>query len=356
MNSQFSSPTSTMRLDGPSEWPTPPYAMRDPWGADDGPTQVRIETVRGFDVEGQMLAFDTQRASLVFRFNADGMALRVQFHRLRKLSLLAPLADDSAGRETKMKFAGQIRKYKVALTGHEKLSGRSAGHVENRHGLFLFEPDEDEATLYRCFVPASAYTRCVMGPSVEEDARLRWAGTPAQLLAAIHTPPSQRRSKAVGEAIFDLGVLSARQLSLALEVQAKMEKKVQLGELLVGQGLLSRADLRTALGHKMGYPLVDLSQFEPQATAFGILPMELAYEHHALPLIVEGSQVIVAVDNLARVAQLAGLPEMDGMKIMPVLARQTHIEMALLHAHESVGQTVLMAPEIGWKLTAPMAV
>jgi hypothetical protein len=355
MHSQFSSPTSSIGLDGPSEWPTPPYATRDPWLSDDGPVPVRIETARGFDIEGEMLAFDPQRLSLIFRFDQDGMALRVQFHRMRKLTLCVPMTDDTAGRETKLRFTGQIRKYKVALNGDGKLMGRTASHVETRVGLFLFEPDEGEATVFRSFVPSSAYTRCVLGPSVEEDAAERWIATPAGLLAALQVPQTKRKAVAIGEAIYNLGVTSARQLGMALETQANATKKQPLGEMLVSQGLLSRADLRTALGHKMGYPLVDVRVFPMDVSLLRLLPIETAYEHHAMPLMMHGDTLVVAVDNLARVAQLNALPTLAGLRIAPVLARESHIELALLRTHEDFGHTLMMTPELGWKLTAPMA-
>lgn len=345
-----------MRLDGPSEWPTPLFATRDPWNTEEGAVQpVRIETLRGFDVEGEMLGFDLKRTSIIFRFDAEGSALRVQFHRFRRLTLLAPLADDTAGHETRLKFASQLRKFKIALTGDGRLLGRTAGHVETRAGLFLFTPDEDEKTLHRVFVPASAYTRCVLGPSVEEDAAMRWISTPQALLAALEDPQAGRRKAiAIGEAIYDLGVISARQLTVALSAQGEA-RKVPIGEMLVAEGLLARADLRTALGHKMGYPLVDLSRFPLDSEALEAMPLDVAFECNTLPLLQRPSQLVVAVDNLARVAQLASLPALEGLRIVPVLARQVHIEAALLRAYQEFGSRVWNVPQTTWKLTAPMA-
>ncbi len=355
MQSSFSAtPTHTMRLDGPSEWPAPPFVSRDPWAREDGGiTPVRIETLRGFDVEGEMLAFDAKRESLIFRFDNSGGALRVQFQRFRRLTLLDPLTHDSAGTAARSAFAAHLRKYKIALTGEGKLSGRTAGHVETRHGLFLFTPDDDDKTLQRSFVPACAYTRCVLGPSVEEDAAMRWISTPQALMAAVEETQGRRKVIAIGEAIYNLGVISARQLAVALETQGEA-KKVPIGEMLVAEGLLSRADLRTALGHKMGYPLVNLANFPLTPEALGQLPMESAFECNALPLFARDSRFVVAVDNLARVAQLASLPELAGIKVIPVLARQSHIEVALLRAHHEFGSRAWHAPHQSWKLTAPM--
>jgi hypothetical protein len=345
-------PTHTMRLEGPSDWPAPPFASGNPWGEDEGPLHVRIETRRGVAVEGQMLGFDLKRGSLIFRFDQHGSALRVQFRRFRRLTVLEPLPSTPAGAEIKLAFAAQLRKFKIALVGDKRLDGRTAGHVETRDGLFMFTPDDEERTLHRSFVPASAYTRCVMGPSVEEDAALRWVTTPLDLTAKLESAQQQRRVLAIGEAIYDLGVISARQLAMMLESQGT-PSSAPLGEMLVGAGLLSRADLRTALGHKMGYPLVDLQRFPLNPAVLERMPPEVALECNALPLMMRGPDLVVAVDNLARVAQLAAHPALMGTRIVPVLARQSQVEGAIVRAYHDFGSSVWGSPHQGWRLTEP---
>ncbi len=348
-HSTFAHTTQTMRLQGPLEWPVPPFAPRMPWADDDGPMMVCIETPRGYEVDGQMLGFDVMLQSLIFRFDELGRSLRVDFRRMRRITLRQPLADETA-RQT---FAGHLRKFRVALTGGGVITGRTAGHVETRAGLYLFTPDDDEFTLYRAFVPTAAYTRCVLGPSVEEDAALRWIARPRDLADALDAGSLRRKVLAIGEAIHDLGLVSARQLAVALSRQT-VQQRVPLGEMLVAEGLLSRADLRTALGHKMGYPLVDLRQFDLDTPALRCVPLDVAFDCNALPLLLRGRQLVVAVDNLARVAQLGSLPQTVGLKIVPVLARRQHIEVALVRAYREFGAHVWSEPQRAWKHTAPM--
>lgn len=354
MDSRFSpTPTSTMSLDGPLDWPLPPFVTRQPWAHADAGTAaqpVRIETPRGIQVDGEMTGFDLLRESLIFRFDADSRPLRVAFRRIRRLTIMAALTDD----EARLAFASQLRKFRVALTGGGVLTGRTAGHVETRAGLHLFTPDDDESTLYRAFIPAGGYTRCVLGPSVEEDAALRWIARAKDLARELDDGTLRRKVLAIGEAIHDLGVVSARQLSVALLRQGE-QQRVTLGEMMVSEGLLSRADLRTALGHKMGYPLVDLRHFEFDPAALRFVPLDMAFECHALPLLLRRHNLVVAVDNLARVAQLGGLASTDGLKIVPVLARRLHIDAALVRAYHEFGAQVWNEPQRAWKLTAPMA-
>lgn len=349
-------PTHTMRLEGPLDWPVPSFASRTAWDEDEAITPVRIETLRGYAVDGEMLGFDLARQSLIFRFDAEGRPLRVHFHRFRRLTLLQPLAATPVGTLAKATFASHLRKFRIALTGNGKLLGRTAGHVETRDGLFLFTPDDDERTLQRTFVPSMVYTRCVLGPSVEEEAALRWATSPETLMAAIEETQQRRRAFAIGEAIYNLGVISARQLTVALTAQGSASRRQPVGEMLVADGLLSRADLRTALGHKMGYPLVHLGCFPLDPTALHKLPLDIAFEWNALPLLLRPQQIVVAVDNLARVSQLAALPELQALKVVPALARQAHIEAALLRAYQTYGgEGWNESRSTTWKSTSPMA-
>jgi hypothetical protein len=338
MSSQFAPlPTRTMSLDGPCAWPPPPFGAARDWEFDEGDVRpCRIETLRGVEVDGQMLAFDLERRSLIFRFDDDGGALRVHFARFRRVTLLTPLPTHRGATQQANTFSPRLRKYQVALAGDAHLDGRTAGHVETREGLFLYTPDVHDRALLRVFVPTLAYTRCVLGPSVHEEAAMHWIDEPAALCAVLDWPAS-RKVIPIGQALFNLGLLSARQLARFLQLQAS-ERTTPIGEMLVLAGVITRADLRTALVHKMGYPLVDLSRFPIEPAALKALTMDTMLETNALPLLKRDNQLVVAVDNLACSARLQDVAGAAGLRIVPVLALKAHIEGALvqqLHASDA---------------------
>jgi hypothetical protein len=319
-----------MSLDGPCAWPYPPFGSARDWEIDEGEYRpCRIETLRGVEVDGQMLAFDLDRRSLIFRFDDEGGALRVHFARFRRITLLTPLPTHSEFSQQPNTFSPRLRKYQVALNGggDVRLDGRTAGHVETPAGLFLFTPDPHDRALQRVFVPTAAYTRCVLGPSVHEEAAVHWHATPQALLAAIEQQPL-RKVLPIGQAMFNLGLLSARQLAGFLKLQSA-ERSTPIGEMLVIAGVISRADLRTALVHKMGYPLVDLSRFPSDGAALRELTMDAMLETNALPLLKHAGQLIVAVDNLACTARLQDVVGRK-LRVVPVLALKAHIESALV--------------------------
>jgi hypothetical protein len=252
----------------------------------------------------------------------------VPFGRIRQLTLTAPLmpAPQLAGAPMeRVPAAAQERDYRLQGKDGKPIAGRTAGYVVSDAGLYLFTPLDEERSLQRVFVPRSAYTAAEFGPSAEEIAAERWIATREELLAAIERQqrvPVMR----IGESLLNLGLVTRRQLDRAL---AGQRGDLPLGETLVAAGIISKSDLNTALAHKMGYPLVDLTRFPVDLEAARKLPLRQAAESMALPLMIHGVRLIVAVDRPSRIEKLHALHVFTGMKLVPVLASKGQIMLAL---------------------------
>ena len=59
------------------------------------------------------------------------------------------------------------------------------------------------------------------------------------------------------------------------------------------------------------------------------LPLKTALAHRALPILLDGIRLVVAVDKPARVPSLQALFALKGFQIIPVLASKGHILLAL---------------------------
>ncbi|MGL4809964.1 MAG: ATPase, T2SS/T4P/T4SS family, partial [Giesbergeria sp.] len=140
----------------------------------------------------------------------------------------------------------------------------------------------------------------------------------------------------IGEALIALGFINNAQLEVALS-QQREDRSVPLGELLVRRGLVSRADLQTALARKMGYPLVDVTQFAPEAEALSRLPYTVASRLPALPLLLRGGRLIVAVEDPSRPEVLDDIEFAAQTKVVPVLARANLLPAAVGKAYERIG-------------------
>jgi hypothetical protein len=274
--------------------------------------------------------------TLAFRVGA-GPTSTLGFERVRRLTLVRALvpAPRTAGAPMEhVPAAAQEREYRLTVPGgKETISGRTAGFVQAAEGLYLYTPLDEERALQRVFVPASGYTDCAFAPSAEEVAAERWIAAPAELLRALEHQ-RQMPILRIGEALLNLGLVTEQQLNRAL---SRQRGDVPLGKMLVDSGVISQTDLRTALAHKMGYPLVDLTRFPVDPAVARKLPLKLATECLAVPLFVHADKLIVAVDRPSRVPRLQAVRAFAQLQVLPVLASKSQIMLKLDElAHDDI--------------------
>ena len=329
------------------QWPQPPFVRRHVMALlDTSEPGCCIETPRGASVQGQLVRFDPEAGGLRFRIGPGGEPLTLSFAKFHRLTLTEPwpLARRAADAPVeRVPTAAQERSYRIELAGGGQLSGRTLGHVRQPCGLFLFSPLDDGAAVQRVFVPQQVCAAVEFAKSAQERAVERWIATPDELFAALEAQ-KRARIKPIGQALLDLGLVTREVLAHALDVQGP-DRDRPLGELLVAQGLLQRADLTTALAHKMGYPLVDLERFPIEKNATSKLSLRVMREHNALPLLLRGDELIVAVDDPQRIGQLQSLAALAELELVPVLAACGRIAMAL---------TVLEAAQDHWAGNVPL--
>jgi type II secretory ATPase GspE/PulE/Tfp pilus assembly ATPase PilB-like protein len=140
----------------------------------------------------------------------------------------------------------------------------------------------------------------------------------------------------IGEALTALGYISDVQLEDALQ-QQRLDRSVPLGELLVRNGIVSRADLQTALARKMGYPLVDVLKFPADAEAVAKLPYAVASRVPALPLMVRNGRLVVAVEDPSNRGKIDEVEFAAQCKAVPVLVRAGVLLGAIDSAYEKLG-------------------
>lgn len=141
---------------------------------------------------------------------------------------------------------------------------------------------------------------------------------PGQLAEAIDRQ-ARRPAMRIGEALLSLGLIDERTLGDALQQQTR-DRHVPLGELLVQRGVVSRAALQAALVRKMGFPVVDLAAFPAQPDALRRLPAALARRLPALPLMLRGEDLVVALDDPSARILIDEVELGAEAKVVPVLA------------------------------------
>jgi len=353
-------------------WPTPTYACYPAPVPLTEPEPCQIEGLNGRLMNGALLEMDPAEGLAKVRIPPARIAIPLRFNQFRKLTLTRPLAalEDEAATSLFM-AQRQAVDVKLKLKGAEAVDLLSIGHHEDASGLYLFAPVDAHGSVLRCFVPKAAYDTVEIGARIGELLVEQHAATPTQIeqaLAAQHKLRTQKLGEIlltkqivtaedlelaiveqarmpmvrIGEALIALGFINEAQLEEALS-QQREDRSVPLGELLVRLGMVSRADLQTALARKMGYPLVDVTQFAPEAEALGRLPYAVAVRLPALPLLLRGGRLIVAVEDPSRPDLLDDLEFAAQTKLVPVLARAGLLPAAISRAYERIGATARSA-------------
>lgn len=332
-------PTLDLEAEMAWHWPQPPFVRRPVATTEDGGEQAcRIETPAGTVVEGLLVGFDTDVGLLSVRLRADGEPLSLPFARIRRLTLVTPWSVAQRTPGVPVERAPNVvheRDYRVDLVAGGHLTGRTLGRVKQACGVFFFAPTDAHDAVLRVFIPAAVIETLSFGPSAEEEAAQRWITTPEQLVTALDAQLTAQ-VRPLGQALLDLGLVTRGQLTRSLEAQGQ-ERDAPLGETLVAQGLIDRADLQTALAYKMGYPMVDLSRFPLDKDVARKLPQAVLVELGLMPLMQLGDSLVVAIDDLSRVAHLQASKALLGLKLVPVMACRSRIALALSALPQRLG-------------------
>ena len=353
---------------GRFEWPTPPYACYPAPTPAIAPEGCEVEGLNGKAMVGRLIHFDAAAGLVRLRVAPTRTTVTLRFDQFRRLRLLQPLGVVGPLPDVPQAEVLSERPalpFRVRLKNGEPIDGFTVGHAETDNGLFVFEPMDRAGHVRRSFFPRAAYEDARVGPRLGEALVEQNAATPEQVQAALAEQEQLRAQRLgdmlvvrqiitpdelaaaidqqakmpmvrIGEALVALGFITEEQLQEAL-AQQRQDRGVALGELLVRKGVVSRDDLQTALARKMGYPLVDVTQFPCDAQALARLPHAAAARTPALPLMVHGGRLVVAMEDPSRRQSVDEVEFAAQIKVVPVLARASLLASAIDRQYEKIG-------------------
>ena len=392
LDSQWGPPKSEAPADEPFAWPTPPFAAFAAPTCQIQPEPCEIEGPNGKVTRGQLAFVNLDDGVIQVQVPParGNLPLRLsQFRRLTLLRPISPLVAPLVSPPASPPGQGQaattldgicVQSCQLRFRSGEAVKLETVGHVDHPMGVFLFPPQGDQGRVLRSFYPRAGLAGADMGPrlgqvlidqqsattdQVERAAaeqqllRERKLGdllllqqivTPEQLVQAIDQQARMPMVR-IGEALRALGFVTESQLVDAL-LQQQADRSLPIGELLVRSGAVSRADLQTALARKMGYPMVDVTQFEVEPEAALKLPLSVARRLPALPLMLRGGRLVVAFEDPSVRSVLDEAEFSAQCKIVPVLARVGALLPAVERAYQRLGQ---QAGQAGPELVLPSA-
>jgi type IV pilus assembly protein PilB len=131
----------------------------------------------------------------------------------------------------------------------------------------------------------------------------------------------------LGELLLREKIINADQLKSALDFQKK--NSLPLGTSLVTLGFISEEEIAQALSRQLGYPYIDLDQFEVYPEVINLIPAEASKRHMVMPIHRIRSFLTLAMVDPTDLEVIEDIRFRTGLSIQPVIASETGVMNAI---------------------------
>jgi len=133
--------------------------------------------------------------------------------------------------------------------------------------------------------------------------------------------------KQLGEILLDEGLVTEAQLLSALDEQ--MTGGASLGRALVELGILTEGQLVKALAQQVGMQFVDLDEFAVDRTAVSLVPGSLCRRYTVLPIAFDGPSLVLATADPGNVMAVDDVRTVSGRSVISVIASYENLVRAI---------------------------
>ena len=141
------------------------------------------------------------------------------------------------------------------------------------------------------------------------------------------------RHHRLGSLLISRGLISLEQLKEAFQEQHLTGRR--LGEVAIGHGWITSADLAQALADQFGLEYVDFSEVEPDHDAAALLQKELAFRYQALPVrFLRDDLLLVAVADPTGDGRAHELRQALGHDVRLAVAEPEDLDNAIRRLHQ----------------------
>jgi type IV pilus assembly protein PilB len=131
----------------------------------------------------------------------------------------------------------------------------------------------------------------------------------------------------LGELLLREKLLNTEQLQTAIDYQKKNE--VAMGTAIVSLGLITEEDMAQALSRQLGYPYINLDQFEVYPDVINLIPIEIAQRYLIMPIHRIRSFLTLAMVDPTDLDVIEDIRFRTGLSIQPVIASESGIFNAI---------------------------
>ena len=151
------------------------------------------------------------------------------------------------------------------------------------------------------------------------------------------------RKKKLGEILRERGLISADDLSKALEEQQR--KLILLGEVLLERNLVSRENLVLSLEEVTKVPYIDCGSVTVDPKALKLISHDVAIRHCVLPVALDGNKLTVVMAEPQNLQAIDELRFRTGRVISPRLGFRKEIVSSIDRHYHNPGETSKNEPE-----------
>ena len=149
----------------------------------------------------------------------------------------------------------------------------------------------------------------------------------------------------LGELLIKHNLINQAQLEEALQAQVIFGGK--LGTIFIEMGLITEKTLASALSKLLGFPCAEPGQLEKiPENVIQIISRELADKHRAVPVSVSGRKLALAMANPQNLKAVDEIAFRTGYIILPILALEVRLVMALERYYGIKREMRYIAPSI----------
>ena len=134
------------------------------------------------------------------------------------------------------------------------------------------------------------------------------------------------------KSLCDKKLVVAADIEKALALQK--EKGGKLSDILVGMGLVSRADLVSALSKELGIPPIDISRYQISPEVIKLIPKKTAKAYRIIPISKIGNFLTVAIADPLDVFATDDIAALTHCRISVVIANDKEIDDAIVQYYE----------------------
>ncbi|MBJ6724092.1 type IV-A pilus assembly ATPase PilB [Geomesophilobacter sediminis] len=133
----------------------------------------------------------------------------------------------------------------------------------------------------------------------------------------------------LGELLVGNNMITKEQLKDALAEQKESGGQLRLGAILIKNGLITETDLTSFLSKQYGVPTINLSDYEVEPAVIKIIPAEIAHKYQIVPVNRAGSTLIIAMSDPSNIFAIDDIKFMTGYNVEVVVVSESAIKTAI---------------------------